>query len=286
MTRRRYAFVGTGHRAQLYFDALLGPHAADGVPIALCDSNPGRVEYYQRLWRSAGGTEPLRAYAADEYAAMLRDERPDAVVVTSVDAAHADHAVAALDRGVDVIVEKPLTTDAEGCARIAEAARRSAARLVVTFNYRYSPRNSEVKRLLLDGAVGEVTAVHFEWVLDTVHGADYFRRWHRVKANSGGLFVHKASHHFDLVNWWLDDVPRWSPRRAACASTARRTRPPTARRSPWPSTPTRGCTPSTASPPGTTATAATRTCSRPASPSRTPCRRWSGTSAARCSPIR
>jgi predicted dehydrogenase len=49
--------------------------------------------------------------------------------------------------------------------------------------------------------------VHFEWALDTVHGADYFRRWHREKKNSGGLLVHKSSHHFDLVNWWLDDVP-------------------------------------------------------------------------------
>jgi predicted dehydrogenase len=44
-------------------------------------------------------------------------------------------------------------------------------------------------------------------VLDTAHGADYFRRWHRDKANSGGLLIHKASHHFDLVNWWLADTP-------------------------------------------------------------------------------
>jgi predicted dehydrogenase len=52
-----------------------------------------------------------------------------------------------------------------------------------------------------------VTSVHFEWVLDTAHGADYFRRWHRDKQTSGGLLIHKASHHFDLVNWWIDDVP-------------------------------------------------------------------------------
>jgi predicted dehydrogenase len=57
------------------------------------------------------------------------------------------------------------------------------------------------------GQIGDVTSVHFEWCLDTVHGADYFRRWHRDKANSGGLLVHKSSHHFDLVNWWIDDVP-------------------------------------------------------------------------------
>lgn len=52
-----------------------------------------------------------------------------------------------------------------------------------------------------------VLSVHFEWLLDTVHGADYFRRWHRQKTNSGGLMVHKSGHHFDLVNWWIDAQP-------------------------------------------------------------------------------
>jgi predicted dehydrogenase len=47
----------------------------------------------------------------------------------------------------------------------------------------------------------------FEWLLDTRHGADYYRRWHRDKASSGGLMIHKASHHFDLMNWWLGAVP-------------------------------------------------------------------------------
>src|SRR5258707_113937 len=57
------------------------------------------------------------------------------------------------------------------------------------------------------GVLGAVGSVHFEWLLDIRHGADYFRRWHRDKANSGGLLVHKASHHFDLVNWWLGATP-------------------------------------------------------------------------------
>ena len=77
----------------------------------------------------------------------------------------------------------------------------------MAFNYRYAPRNSRVKELLLAGEIGEVFSVHFEWLLNTNHGADYFRRWHRDKASSGGLMVHKATHHFDLVNWWLAAVP-------------------------------------------------------------------------------
>ncbi len=50
-------------------------------------------------------------------------------------------------------------------------------------------------------------SVDFSWYLDVYHGADYFRRWHRLRNRSGSLWVHKASHHFDLMNWWLAADP-------------------------------------------------------------------------------
>ena len=59
----------------------------------------------------------------------------------------------------------------------------------------------------MSGAIGRVTSVDFSWYLDVRHGADYFRRWHRLREKSGSLWVHKATHHFDLVNWWLDADP-------------------------------------------------------------------------------
>ncbi|SDK10179.1 Oxidoreductase family, NAD-binding Rossmann fold [Nonomuraea maritima] len=196
----RYAFVGLGHRAQMYVDALLGEWRDAGTIVALCDPNRTRMAYYaERI-----GHE-VPCFAPDEFGKVL--ELADAVIVTTVDAAHARYVCAALDAGRDVIVEKPLTTDADGCAAIAAAAERSSGKLIVTFNYRYSPRNSAVRRLLMEGAIGEVTSVHFEWTLDTIHGADYFRRWHRDRASSGGLLVHKSTHHFDLVNWWLGSAP-------------------------------------------------------------------------------
>ena len=64
-----------------------------------------------------------------------------------------------------------------------------------------------MKRLISEGAIGRVLSVHFEWLLDTAHGADYFRRWHRLKSKGGSLWVHKATHHFDLINWWLGADP-------------------------------------------------------------------------------
>ncbi|WP_203433410.1 Gfo/Idh/MocA family protein [Jiangella asiatica] len=206
---RRYAVVGTGSRAQMYVDALLTTHADAGTPVAWCDVNGVRMSYYDSLVRAArGDDEPLpRRYGPDDFDTLLAEVKPDGVIVTSPDWTHHRYVVAALERGCDVVVEKPLTTSVEKARSIAAAAAESSAGLVMTFNYRYSPRNSTVKQLILDGAIGEVTSVHFEWVLDTSHGADYFRRWHREKELSGGLLVHKATHHFDLVNWWLDDVP-------------------------------------------------------------------------------
>src|SRR5690606_38125413 len=150
----RYAFVGLGHRAQMYVDALLGDWRDTGTIVGLCDVNTTRMAYYtERIGR------PVPCYAPDEYGKML--ESADAVVVCTVDATHAEYVVAALDAGLDVVVEKPLTVDAESCAAIAEAAERSPGKLVVTFNYRYSPRNSAVKKLIGEGAIGEVTSVHF-----------------------------------------------------------------------------------------------------------------------------
>lgn len=202
----RYALVGTGSRAQMYIDALTGEHAGVGRLVAWSDTNPGRIGVYEERLRRAGTPLPAR-FAPDEVGEAVRRHAVDRVIVTPPDARHADVIVAALDAGADAIVEKPLTTSEEGVRRIAEAARRTGRRVTVTFNYRYSPRNTALKQVIASGEIGEVTSVHFEWLLDTAHGADYFRRWHRDKATSGGLLVHKSSHHFDLVNWWLDAVP-------------------------------------------------------------------------------
>jgi predicted dehydrogenase len=201
---RRYAVVGTSARARMYINALARDYPGDIV--AWCDPNPVRMSYYDEVLASAGRSAPAR-YQPDEFGALLGRERPDAVIVTSPDHTHPWYAAQALEAGCDAIIEKPVATSPEGARLLAEAARAAAGSVIITFNYRYSPRNSALRRVIAEGAIGKVTSVHFEWVLDTVHGADYFRRWHREKAASGGLLVHKASHHFDLVNWWIDDLP-------------------------------------------------------------------------------
>ncbi|SEQ44178.1 Gfo/Idh/MocA family protein [Microlunatus flavus] len=208
MPRRRHVLVGTGHRSRMYLDAMAGAHRDDAELVGLLEPNPGRLEV-QLARLAAGGfdTSALATGGPDALEQVLQRTGAERLIVTSPDLTHADLVVRGLDAGVDVVVEKPLTIDPESVRRIAEAVQRSGREVVVTHNYRYSPRNSGLKQLVKDGAVGRPLSVTFEWVLDTAHGADYFRRWHRDKRNSGGLLIHKASHHFDIVNWLLADAP-------------------------------------------------------------------------------
>lgn len=206
--RRRCAVVGLGARAQLFTGALAGPYA-DRIELAgFCDVNAHRMAVHNAWVTTAyPGRTPVPAYSADDFEEMLRRERVDLVVVCTVDRLHDHYIVRALEAGCDVVTEKPTTTTAEHARHILEARRRTGREVRVAFNYRYNPVHSAVRELLADGTIGEVGSVHFEWLLDLRHGADYFRRRHRDKANSGGLMVHKATHHFDLVNWWLGARP-------------------------------------------------------------------------------
>jgi predicted dehydrogenase len=202
---RRYAIVGMGSRSRMYVNALTRNFREGNELVALCDINPGRLELAGRV-AEAQGAQPRR-YLASDFGKLLAEVKPHAMIVTSPDATHDEYVVRALDAGCDAITEKPLTTTAEKAQRILDACKRNSRHVRVLFNYRYSPPRTQIKDLLMSNAIGDVLSVDFHWLLNTVHGADYFRRWHSQKSVSGGLMVHKATHHFDLVNWWLGSEP-------------------------------------------------------------------------------
>ncbi|MFC7330526.1 Gfo/Idh/MocA family protein [Marinactinospora rubrisoli] len=198
--------VGLGSRARMYTRALATTHRDSGRLVAFCDTNQTRMRAHNAILADLDH-DPVPAYSPDEFTEMLRREDVHEVVVCSVDHTHAHYISAALEAGCDVVTEKPMTSDIEGCRRILDAQRRTGRRVSVAFNYRFNPVHTALRDLLASGAIGDIGSVHFEWLLDLRHGADYFRRWHRDKRNSGGLLVHKSSHHFDLVNWWLGTGP-------------------------------------------------------------------------------
>lgn len=197
---KSFAFAGASGRAIGMYARPIAQRFADTARIAgVFDVNPHRA----RLLSEHTTQPPVFV----DFDAMLRQTRPDCVIVTTVDRFHHEYIIRALHAGCDAITEKPMTIDDDKCRAILDAERRSGKTVTVTFNYRFMPYVTLAKEVIRSGALGTVRNVDFEWILDRRHGADYFRRWHRRMENSGGLLVHKSTHHFDLINWWLDDEP-------------------------------------------------------------------------------
>ena len=190
----------------MFRDSVAEDYADQHEIVALCDTNAHRLSQAAEAI-SKPGTNGVATYLAGDFDRLIAEQKPDTVVVATPDFLHADYIVRAFEAGCDVICEKPLTIDLSRLKMIVDAQARTGRQVKVTFNYRYSPARTQIKELISSGAIGTVTAVDFRWHLDRVHGADYFRRWHRQKETSGGLLVHKSTHHFDLLNWWLGTVP-------------------------------------------------------------------------------
>lgn len=198
---KRYAFAGASSRGiHMYAVPIAGQYRDAAIIVGVYDPNYKRAEVLKGL---AGGGFPV--YGSFEE--MLRDAKPDVVIVTTIDRTHHQYIIQALEAGCDVITEKPMTVDDEQCNAVLAAEKRTGNNVTVTFNMRFMPFIVRIKQLIQERTIGDLYSVHFEWFLDTKHGADYFRRWHRRKENSGGLQVHKSTHHFDVVNWLLEEEP-------------------------------------------------------------------------------
>ncbi len=203
---KSYVLVGLGSRSKMFTNLFCSGQFEDSAKLlAICDINPGRIKLKADALSKV--YPELACYEAKDFDRMIKEQNPDCVIVCTTDRTHDKYICRAMESGRDVITEKPMTIDENRCQKIINTAKKTGRNVRVTFNYRYSPPRSQVKELLMSGEIGKILSVEFKWMLDTNHGADYFRRWHRNKINSGGLMVHKATHHFDLVNWWLSTVP-------------------------------------------------------------------------------
>jgi predicted dehydrogenase len=201
--KTRLALVGTGGRGTFTWGKPVIEGYKDVVEmVALCDINPKRMAASKLLLGINAKT-----YEAKDFELMIRGAKPDIVIVTTTDCFHEKYTVRALELGCDVISEKPIAIDADQCQRIADAESKSGKKVYVGFNVRHMNESIEMKKVLLSGELGKIISIDYQENLNTLHGADYYRRWHGKKKYSGSLLLHKASHQFDLINWLLDAEP-------------------------------------------------------------------------------
>ncbi len=201
LAKMKIAMVGTGGRGVGFWGKPVVENYGNFVEfVGLCDINPGRLQYARKVMK-------VDCPIFSNFEEMMKTTKPDLVVVTTVDSTHHEFIVKAMEMGADVVTEKPMTTDEKAVKLIMEAEKRTGKKVRVGMNYRYGSFFTGIKEQLMSGKIGKITSVDFHWYLNNYHGADYFRRWHRLKEKGGTLLCHKSSHHFDLVNWFLDSDP-------------------------------------------------------------------------------
>ena len=167
--------------------------------VALCDRNRGKLDAVRK-------NEGFAAVAGYEsIVACIRETDPEAVVVTTHDGSHAEMVLPALEAGKFVFVEKPLEVTEEKCRDIVEADRKAGGKTFVGFNLRFAPVYVKVKELIDRGVVGDVLTIQADEYYDG--GRTYFRRWNRLRAFGGGLWITKASHDFDILYWLAGRKP-------------------------------------------------------------------------------
>ena len=187
------AVVGASGRSGMIFN-YVSAHPARGFITGVFDIIPERSRFYLDEF------DCPEAVVYESLEQAVRDPRADAVFVAPTDEAHVEPAVAALKAGKHVFCEKPLAIKLEGCDAVAEAAAQSPNLLYVGMNLRHAPMHDTMHRLVAEGRLGRLTTIEANEYYDG--GKTYFRRWNRLRKHGGGLWITKACHDFDILNWF------------------------------------------------------------------------------------
>jgi predicted dehydrogenase len=199
----KIVLVGTGIRGTRTWGKKLIDSFKEYIKmVALCDINPKRLKFAKQYMKTDASL-----YLAKDFDKMIKEKKPDTVIVTTPDCFHVQYAIRAMELGCNVIVEKPLATEADQCQALLDKEIQTGKKVITTFNARHGSSAEEIKKFILSGELGRIISAEYYEYLDIYHGASYFRRWHGKARYSGTLLVHKASHHFDQINWWLDADP-------------------------------------------------------------------------------
>jgi len=193
----RLAIAGMGLRGVSMAGAILR-WPVDVEIVGLVDAIGARAKL-------AGEYHGLSAPCFDDAGECLDQTQPDALAVFTPDAYHEAPAIAALQRGVHVFCEKPLAVTLEACDRILAAAGQSDALFYMGQNMRLGPLYHTLHEIVAGEEIGEPLTLEMNEYY--YGGRTYFRRWNRLLAVGGGLWITKSVHDFDMMCWLTGREP-------------------------------------------------------------------------------
>lgn len=191
LQKYKVGIIGTGIRAIFLVSEILKNHCLEIVAIS--DINNDNMLQIRRIYN-----EKWDMY--HDYNELLQRKDIDGIIITSPDYVHEEQAIATLEAGKHLFLDKPLAITLDGAKRVIEAKHRSERILIVGFVLRYDKLYMKMKELINSGIIGEVKT---GWVLHSVGSSSdwFFHDWHGKMENTGGLLLQKGCHDFDIINW-------------------------------------------------------------------------------------
>ncbi len=189
----RTAVIGLGRIGWRYHLPEIHKHSDAYSLCAVVDLNQDRLNEAKEIYGVSGYTD---------FSAMLAEVKPDLVVIASPTAFHADQAVAALESGSDVLLDKPMAIDLESARRIQAAVQRTGRKLTVYQPHRFYPEATVVRRCLSSGILGNIFQIKRS-------NCNYVRRndWQSFLKNGGGMLYNYGVHYIDQLLYFSGETP-------------------------------------------------------------------------------
>ena len=192
----RVGVLGTSWWADSMYLPALAAHP-DAELVGICGRTAATTRALATQWAI-----PWASTDSDEF---LDPQRLDAVVVATPNDTHEALTMTALDRGLHVLCEKPIATNAAAAERMARRAKETGAITLVPFTYRYMPTNQYVKRLIDDGFVGRAFHLNMRYFTGFARSGEYSWRFDTELAGSGVL-GDLGSHWLHVARWLIGEV--------------------------------------------------------------------------------
>ena len=193
--------IGAGERGVYVIGTRIEESFADnGLYVhGIFDVNAARAAEGRDYLAGIRGRKPESIVLFRDLDSLLADDAITTVVITSYTSAHRDQALAALEAGKNVYLDKPIAATVQDALDIRRAERESGMPMMMGFTRRYEPAWRTARQQVESGAIGPVQMILLRSIIPY---ARYLQRWHRFGDLSGGALNDKCSHHFDVFRWF------------------------------------------------------------------------------------
>lgn len=193
------AVIGYGFRGKVLSNLMLQLNASVRISAIV---DPRNREISDELGENA---TDIRFYATEDE--LLRHERPDGIIIATRCSSHSAIAIKVIEQGIPCILEKPVATNMVDLLALKKAYESNSTEVAVPFSLRLNPLGLAAKEIASSGKLGPIE--HVQAVNNVTYGSVYFQSWYRDERETGGMFLQKATHDFDLIQFILGMQPVW-----------------------------------------------------------------------------